>query len=136
MEGSYFLGAFIAFSTIETLYIDENFFMSIILMSTFYLDSTITLLSRIIQKKFFEAHKEHLYQLMTRLNKSHSATVLFFFIFNIVIAAIGYLFIYILDVKTFIFLISYLFLLSIIYLLFKVTCILKFSKKTYKIMSQ
>lgn len=119
--GSYFLGAFIAFSTIESLYIDEKFFcMSIILMATFYLDSTITLLSRIIQrKKFFEAHKEHLYQLMTRLNKSHSATVLYFFIFNVVIATIGYLFVYILDVKTFIFLISYLSLLSIIYLLFK-----------------
>ncbi len=119
--GSYFLGAFIAFSTIESLYIDEKFFcMSIILMASFYLDSTITLLSRIIQKKeFFEAHKEHLYQLMTRLNKSHSVTVLFLFIFNVVIATIGYLFIYILDVKIFIFLISYLSLLSILYLLFK-----------------
>ena len=119
--GSYFLGALIAFSTIESLYVDERFFsMSIILMATFYLDSTITLLTRIInRKKFFEAHKEHLYQLMTRLNDSHSVTVLFFSIFSIVIAAIGYLFIYILDVKTFIFVISYLFLLSIIYVLFK-----------------
>jgi Fuc2NAc and GlcNAc transferase len=43
--GSYLLGALIAYSTIEVLYLGVEFFLiGIILMSAFYLDATITLL--------------------------------------------------------------------------------------------
>lgn len=119
--GSYLLGALIAYSTIEVLYLGVEFFLiGIILMSTFYLDATITLLLRMIRgEKFFDAHKEHLYQLMTRLSKSHSKTVIFFVIINIAVTSIAYLYIFILKVNPIFFSIIIFCILFVCYILFK-----------------
>ncbi len=59
----------------------------LIAMSAFVTDSTCTLLSRMVRgRRWYSAHREHLYQWMTRAGMSHGEVVTWFLGWNVLLA--------------------------------------------------
>ncbi len=90
--GSTLLGYNIAVFTIY--YANEessNFWIWIILFGLFWFDATLTLLRRKLNhEKLSEAHNKHAYQRLTQSGFSHSATVIYSLVINILLLCILY----------------------------------------------
>ena len=74
--GSGFLGIILALiSILVSTEVPQLFWTFLVLIGAFVVDSTYTLVFRIVSgKKFYEAHSEHLYQKISRLFNSHVKT--------------------------------------------------------------
>lgn len=60
-----------------------DFAIAIMLMNTFWLDASLTLLIRLIKrKKLTEAHRDHLYQRLVLKYKSHNKTLTIYSLYN------------------------------------------------------
>ncbi|MBE20329.1 MAG: glycosyl transferase [Gammaproteobacteria bacterium] len=83
--GSSFLGILIALISIKTSQINPELFWSwLILLGIFLVDSTYTLVIRVLRKeKFYLPHSLHAYQKLSRLFDSHSKTTLVLLAINL-----------------------------------------------------
>lgn len=85
--GSGFLGYFFAIMlwSTESLRVAPIYFW-LILLAVFLIDATYTLLRRIIQKKkWMQAHREHIYQLMVQKGLMHYQMTLLVILINMVV---------------------------------------------------
>ncbi len=82
--GSGSIGVFIAVNIISISSIDPNlFWISLILMSIFIVDTTFTLLVRILlRQSFHQAHNSHVYQKSALALNSHTLVTLMIVFFN------------------------------------------------------
>jgi Fuc2NAc and GlcNAc transferase len=71
--GSYFLGSIIFILSIVSLNKNVTFFFSwIIIFAVFFVDATSTLIRRLLNKEnLFQAHKKHIYQIVSMKYNSH-----------------------------------------------------------------
>ena len=85
--GSGSIGVFIAVNIISISSIDPNlFWISLILMSIFIVDTTFTLLVRILlRQSFHQAHNSHVYQKSAAALNSHTMVTSIIIFFNTVI---------------------------------------------------
>ena len=85
--GSGSIGVFIAVNIISISSIDPNlFWISLILMSIFIVDTTFTLLVRILlRQSFHQAHNSHVYQKSAAALNSHTKVTSMIVFFNTVI---------------------------------------------------
>lgn len=85
--GSGSIGVFIAVNIISISSIDPNlFWISLLLMSIFIVDTTITLFVRILlRQSFHQAHNSHVYQKSALILNSHTSVTLIILFFNSVV---------------------------------------------------
>ena len=72
--GSGFIGLMLGILSIQAAWLDPLLFWGwVILLGTFVVDATLTLLRRIVRgERFFEAHRSHAYQYASRKHGSHA----------------------------------------------------------------
>jgi len=80
-----FLGLVIGILSIIGHSLDIRIFWCYFIMMSFFIyDATFTLIYRLVRKeKLYEAHKEHLYQLISSTIRSHTKVTLIAFIYNV-----------------------------------------------------
>ncbi|MEW6709012.1 MAG: glycosyltransferase family 4 protein [Candidatus Riflebacteria bacterium] len=70
-----------------------GFYTYLLLLALFWVDATFTLLKRIIRgERFWEPHRQHLYQLAVQRGHSHHEVTLFFVTVNMILFVIAALF--------------------------------------------
>ena len=84
-SGSGFLGTFFGVISIQSAWNSPELFWTwVILLGAFIVDSTVTLIWRLLQReKVFEAHRSHAYQLASQKFSSHVPVTLIFGAINI-----------------------------------------------------
>ncbi|MEM7469426.1 MAG: glycosyltransferase family 4 protein [Pseudomonadota bacterium] len=91
--GSYFLGYCLAINVIATLDNSTGLLKLLILATPLYCDASMTLVARVLAKrKFWEAHRSHLYQRMIRCGFSHSQVAMVYaLVWGLVFFPLAYL---------------------------------------------
>ncbi len=84
--GSGFLGIMLGFFIIMTMQSGELSFCTwLILLGTFLVDATVTLLTRMMRGvRWYEAHRSHAYQILSRRLRSHQKVTLLVLMLNII----------------------------------------------------